>query len=118
MGSVPDRSGDAIVLSLRRLNRIRAIDPANRTMTVEAGCILADIQAAAAAWISAKMQPAATVMVRLAGSIERMRFRRRSDSTMASPDLSGTLPMTRPVRPPCGTMGTPALAHRRTTAAT
>lgn len=47
MGSVPDRSGQAIVLSLRRLNRIRAIDPANRTMTVEAGCILADIQAAA-----------------------------------------------------------------------
>lgn len=47
MGSVPDTSGQAIVLSLRRLNRIRAIDPANRTMTVEAGCILADIQAAA-----------------------------------------------------------------------
>ena len=49
MGSVPDSSGRAIVLSLRRLNRIRAIDPANRTMTVEAGCILADIQAAASA---------------------------------------------------------------------
>ena len=49
MGSVPDTSGHAIVLSLRRLNRIRAIDPANRTMTVEAGCILADIQAAAQA---------------------------------------------------------------------
>jgi len=49
LGSVPDLSGDAIVLSLRRLNRIRAIDPANRTMTVEAGCILADIQAAAGA---------------------------------------------------------------------
>lgn len=47
LGSVPDASGAAIVLSLRRLNRIRAIDAANRTMTVEAGCILADIQAAA-----------------------------------------------------------------------
>lgn len=47
MGSVPDTSGRAIVLSLRRLNRIRAIDPLNRTMTVEAGCILADVQAAA-----------------------------------------------------------------------
>lgn len=47
LGSVPDASGEAIVLSLRRLNRIRAIDAANRTMTVEAGCILADIQAAA-----------------------------------------------------------------------
>lgn len=47
LGSVPDAGGSAIVLSLRRLNRIRAIDPANRTMTVEAGCILADIQQAA-----------------------------------------------------------------------
>ena len=47
MGSVPDTSGKAVVLSLRRLDRIRAIDPANRTMTVEAGCILADVQAAA-----------------------------------------------------------------------
>ncbi|MCC2974505.1 FAD-binding oxidoreductase [Massilia sp. IC2-476] len=47
LGSVPDTSGTAIVLSLRRLNRIRDIDPANRTMTVEAGCILADIQEAA-----------------------------------------------------------------------
>jgi FAD/FMN-containing dehydrogenase len=47
LGSVPDASGSAIVLSLRRLNRIRAIDAANRTMTVEAGCILYDIQQAA-----------------------------------------------------------------------
>ncbi|NNG25430.1 FAD-binding oxidoreductase [Telluria aromaticivorans] len=47
LGSVPDASGTAIVLSLRRLNRIRHIDPANRTMTVEAGCILYDIQQAA-----------------------------------------------------------------------
>jgi FAD/FMN-containing dehydrogenase len=47
LGSVPDASGTAIVLSLRRLNRIRAIDAANRTMTVEAGCILYDIQQAA-----------------------------------------------------------------------
>ena len=47
LGSVPDASGDAIVLSLRRLNRIRNVDPANRTMIVEAGCILHDIQAAA-----------------------------------------------------------------------
>jgi FAD/FMN-containing dehydrogenase len=49
LGSVPDASGTAIVVSLRRLNRIRAIDPPNRTMTVEAGCILSDIQQAAAA---------------------------------------------------------------------
>lgn len=49
LGSVPDASGDAIVLSLRRLNRVRAVDTFNRTMTVEAGCILQDVQAAAAA---------------------------------------------------------------------
>jgi FAD/FMN-containing dehydrogenase len=48
LGSVPDASGNALLLSLRRLNRVRAIDAFNRTMTVDAGCILADIQAAAA----------------------------------------------------------------------
>ncbi|KFI07760.1 FAD-binding oxidoreductase [Massilia sp. BSC265] len=47
LGSVPDASGSAIVLSLRRLNRIRHIDAANRTMTVEAGCLLYDVQQAA-----------------------------------------------------------------------
>ncbi|WP_020652072.1 FAD-binding oxidoreductase [Massilia niastensis] len=47
LGSVPDASGAAIVLSLRRMNRVLAIDPANRTMTVEAGCILYDVQQAA-----------------------------------------------------------------------
>jgi FAD/FMN-containing dehydrogenase len=47
LGSVPDTAGDAIVLSLRRLNRIRQVDSFNRTMVVEAGCILQDIQGAA-----------------------------------------------------------------------
>ncbi|MES2070898.1 MAG: FAD-binding oxidoreductase [Pseudomonadota bacterium] len=47
LGSVPDDSGTAVVLSLKRLNKIRHIDVINNTMTVEAGCILADIQAAA-----------------------------------------------------------------------
>jgi FAD/FMN-containing dehydrogenase len=49
LGSVPDDSGQAVVLSLRRLNRVRALDPVNRTITVDAGCILHDIQQAAAA---------------------------------------------------------------------
>ncbi|MEG9884289.1 MAG: FAD-binding oxidoreductase [Hyphomicrobiales bacterium] len=44
---VPLGTGNEIVLSLGRLDRIRAIDPLNNTMTVEAGCILADIQKAA-----------------------------------------------------------------------
>jgi FAD/FMN-containing dehydrogenase len=48
LGSVPDGAGDAIVLSLRRQNRIRAVDTFNRTMTVDAGCILRDIQNTAA----------------------------------------------------------------------
>src|SRR5512143_250367 len=43
-GGVP-RGG--VVLSTTRLDRIRAVDPLNRTMTVEAGVILADVQAAA-----------------------------------------------------------------------
>jgi FAD/FMN-containing dehydrogenase len=45
--SVPDQSGEALVLSLSRLNRIRAIDPLNCTMTVEAGCTLQQVQDAA-----------------------------------------------------------------------
>jgi FAD/FMN-containing dehydrogenase len=44
---VPPESGDNIVLSLARMNRIRAIDALNYTMTVEAGVILADVQKAA-----------------------------------------------------------------------
>jgi len=48
LGSVPDESGTAIVLSTGRLNRIRAIDTVNNTMTVEAGCILENVQTAAA----------------------------------------------------------------------
>src|SRR6516225_5725886 len=46
-GGVPPKDRDNIVLALGRMNRIRAIDPVNFTMTVEAGCILADLQQAA-----------------------------------------------------------------------
>ena len=49
LGSVPDASGTAVLLSLARLNRIRVIDPLNRTITVDAGCILQHIQEAATA---------------------------------------------------------------------
>ncbi len=48
-GSTPTPGGNEIVLSLSRMNRIRAIDTANDTIAVDAGCILADIQKAAAA---------------------------------------------------------------------
>jgi FAD/FMN-containing dehydrogenase len=47
VGSVPDGSGTQVVLSLTRMNAVRAIDPANLTITVEAGCVLQNLQAAA-----------------------------------------------------------------------
>ncbi|MGV3492518.1 MAG: FAD-binding oxidoreductase [Ramlibacter sp.] len=43
-GSTPDESGRQVVLSMTRMNAVRAIDPANLTMTVEAGCILQTLQ--------------------------------------------------------------------------
>ncbi|MCW8862848.1 MAG: FAD-binding oxidoreductase [Rhodospirillales bacterium] len=43
-GAVPD---GGVVLSLGRMKTIRALDPVNQTITVDAGCILADIQTAA-----------------------------------------------------------------------
>jgi D-lactate dehydrogenase (cytochrome) len=48
LGSIPDASGKSVVLSLKRLNNIRAIDTANNTLTAEAGCLLSAIQQAAA----------------------------------------------------------------------
>ncbi|MEJ1157847.1 FAD-binding oxidoreductase [Prosthecomicrobium sp. N25] len=46
---VPDRSGAEIVLSLGRLDRIRAVDPASDTLVAEAGVVLERVQAAAEA---------------------------------------------------------------------
>ena len=46
-GSTPDESGRQVVLSLQRMNAVRAIDAANLTITVEAGCILQNLQQAA-----------------------------------------------------------------------
>ncbi|WP_151446946.1 FAD-binding oxidoreductase [Lacisediminimonas profundi] len=48
LGSVPDDSGNAVVISLARMNRIRAIDTINNTITVDAGCVLEQVQNAAA----------------------------------------------------------------------
>lgn len=44
VGSTPDDSGQQIVLSLTRLNAVRHIDKDNLTFTVEAGCILQNLQ--------------------------------------------------------------------------
>ena len=48
-GATPDTSADAVVLSLKRLNRVRGIDAINGTITVDAGCVLRDVQQAAEA---------------------------------------------------------------------
>ncbi len=47
-GATPLTDSRAVVVSLTRLDRVRAIDPANNTMTVEAGCLLSRVQEAAA----------------------------------------------------------------------
>ena len=47
-GSVPTGARREIVLALGRMNRIRSLDLLNDTATVEAGCVLAAVQAAAA----------------------------------------------------------------------
>jgi FAD/FMN-containing dehydrogenase len=39
-GSVPDGSGRALLLSLRRLDRVRGLDPGSQTLTVDAGVTL------------------------------------------------------------------------------
>ena len=49
VGSVPDDSGSQVLLSLTRMNRVRGLDSANLTLTVEAGCVLQSVQEAAAA---------------------------------------------------------------------
>ena len=48
-GATPDASGAALVLSLRRMNRIRSLEPAADLAVCEAGVILADLHEAALA---------------------------------------------------------------------
>lgn len=47
-GAVPDHDGSELILSTVRLNRIRDLDPADMTMTVESGVTLKAAQTAAA----------------------------------------------------------------------
>jgi FAD/FMN-containing dehydrogenase len=47
-GSVPTGTRREIVLALARMHRIRSLDVLNDTVTVEAGCVLANVQRAAA----------------------------------------------------------------------
>lgn len=45
-GSIPDQSGDQVVIQLGRMSVVREIDAQNMTVTVEAGCILSVLQSA------------------------------------------------------------------------
>ncbi len=45
--TVPDAKLNPVVIAMGRMNRIRNVDALNNTMTVEAGCVLANIQQAA-----------------------------------------------------------------------
>lgn len=47
-GATPPASGEGVILSLRRLNRIRSVDPDAGLAIAEAGVILAELHAAAA----------------------------------------------------------------------
>jgi FAD/FMN-containing dehydrogenase len=47
-GAVPGLNGPALLLSLSRMNQVRDIDVVDYSMIVEAGCVLADLQAVAA----------------------------------------------------------------------
>ncbi|HWK35707.1 FAD-binding oxidoreductase [Sphingomonas sp.] len=46
-GATPPADGSALILSLRRMNRVRAIDPVANLAVADAGVILADLHAAA-----------------------------------------------------------------------
>jgi FAD/FMN-containing dehydrogenase len=43
-GATPDASGRQVIVNLSRMNKVRAVDVSNNTMTVDAGCVLADLQ--------------------------------------------------------------------------
>lgn len=46
-GAIPDASGQQVLLSLSRMNRIRSISPQDYSLVAEAGCTLESIQKAA-----------------------------------------------------------------------
>lgn len=46
-GAIPDDSGQQVLLSLSRMNRIRSVSPLDHSIVVEAGCTLVSVQEAA-----------------------------------------------------------------------
>ena len=47
-GGTPGPEGNAVVISLRRMNRVREVDTTDNTISAEAGCVLLSLQEAAA----------------------------------------------------------------------
>ena len=47
-GATPLAAPPSVILSLRRMNRVRRVDGASQTLTAEAGCTLQQVQQAAA----------------------------------------------------------------------
>jgi FAD/FMN-containing dehydrogenase len=47
-GAIPDQSGNQVLLSLSRMNKIRGLNVDDYSIVVEAGCVLADVQKVAA----------------------------------------------------------------------
>jgi len=46
-GAIPDSSGEQVIVTLRRMKRIRSVSPDNFSMIVDAGCTLSQVQQAA-----------------------------------------------------------------------
>lgn len=87
-GGVP--RGGEVLISLARLNRVRAIDTATNTITVEAGCTLAQVQEAARAAqrlfpLSLAAEGSATIGGNLstnAGGVQVLRYGNTRDLTL------------------------------------
>jgi len=89
-GGTPDDSGDAVVISLQRMKRVRSIDVANDTLTAEAGCVLQEVQQAAQARgrlfpLSLAAEGSATIGGNLAtnaGGVQVLRYGNARDLTL------------------------------------
>ncbi|MFE0464486.1 FAD-binding oxidoreductase [Kitasatospora sp. NPDC058965] len=69
-GAVPLGTGRQVVLSVRGLDRIRSVDPADFALTAEAGCVLSDVQGAAeAAGLYFPLRLASEGSARLGGAV-------------------------------------------------
>jgi FAD/FMN-containing dehydrogenase len=89
-GGTPDASGRAVVISMQRMNRVRSIDVANDTITVEAGCVLQRVQEAASEQgrlfpLSLAAEGSATIGGNLAtnaGGVQVLRYGNARDLTL------------------------------------